>query len=163
MFSDWLSRHKGLLLKVVRSYASSLHDQDDLFQEIGMQLWKSIPSFKQHLAETTWIYRVSFYTAISWLRKQRSSTSKKVELGEQSSLLIQPDEKVDPKLEWLYEQIQSMEPIDRSLSLLLLEGFSYREMAQTLGMTESNVGVRINRIKKKLIETSKVESVYGPK
>ena len=158
-FNRWLERHRGLLLKVVRSYAKALHDQDDLFQEIILQVWKSIPSFNESVAETTWIYRVSFYTSISWLRK--TSKEKRVELGDSTSLLVQPNNPSDPKLDWLYEQIQALDPVDRSLTLLMLDGFSYREMAETLGMTESNVGVRINRIKKRLIQTSKVEPVHG--
>jgi len=152
---DWLHRHKGLLLKVVRSFANSHHDQDDLFQEIVLQVWKSIPKYNGSVCESTWIYRVSFYTAISWTRKQQHRKNIGIELSDLSNVWVSPREQNDPKLDWLYAQIQTLDPIDRSLTLMLLDGFTYREMSQTLGITESNVGVRINRIKTRLIHRSK--------
>lgn len=149
---DWLSRHHGLLIKVARSFAPSTHDQDDLLQEIAFQVWKSIPSYKSTVAETTWLYRVALYTAINWSRKENTREKFVREIGAErmSTLAIQPS--TDPRLEWLYEKITQLEPINRSLTLLLLEGFSYREMSQTLGISESSVGVRIHRIKKELTQ-----------
>ncbi|MFT6055352.1 MAG: RNA polymerase sigma-70 factor (ECF subfamily) [Roseivirga sp.] len=70
-------------------------------------------------------------------------------------------EYADPRLAWLYEQIAAFNPIDRSLTLLLLDGFSYKEMSKMLGITESNVGVKINRIKKELIRKSDKETSHG--
>lgn len=148
--NDWLSRHTGLLIKVARSFSKSTHDHDDLVQEIAFQLWKSIPKYKPEIAESTWIYRVAFYTAIDWSRKEKTREKRLREF----SLLRAPDASdqspANPRLEWLYARIAEFEPIDRSLTLLVLEGASYREMSETLGITESNVGVRISRIKKKL-------------
>lgn len=146
--NDWLSRHKGLLIKVTRSFAQSTHDQDDLLQEIAFQLWKSIPGYKPNIAESTWLYRVAFYTAINWSRKE---TTREKRMREFRALPDLNDEtSMDPRVEWLYDRIAELEPIDRSLTLLLLDGCSYREMSQTLGISESNVGVRITRIKKRL-------------
>ena len=68
--NDWLGRHRGLLMKVARSFASTAHDRDDLLQEIAFQVWKSIPGYRSEIAETTWLYRVAFYTAINWSRKE---------------------------------------------------------------------------------------------
>ncbi len=66
---QWLIQHRGLLLKIVRSFANSHHDQDDLFQEITLCLWDSVPGFTDEIAETTWIYRMSLYSAINWSKK----------------------------------------------------------------------------------------------
>lgn len=152
--SAWLGRHQGLLLKVSRSFAVDSHDRDDLLQEIAFQVWKSIPAFSkvaaESIAESTWIYRVAFHTAINWTRKE----SRRQELHRDSAMeepLVDPSD--DSRVEWLYEQIAQLEPIDRSLTLMMLEGFSYRDMSETLGLSESNVGVRLNRIKKHLSET----------
>ncbi|TWT85628.1 ECF RNA polymerase sigma factor SigE [Posidoniimonas polymericola] len=147
--NDWLNRHEGLLVKVARSFTRTSHDQDDLIQEISFQLWKSIPGYQPRVAESTWVYRVAFYTAINWSRKERSREERVRELRDKPP----PNERSGPpdqRLEWLYDQIARMEPIDRSLTLLVLDGRSYREMSETLGISESNVGVRINRLKKRL-------------
>jgi len=150
--NDWLSRHRNLLIKVARSFAVSAHDKEDLLQEIAFQIWTSIPNYKPEVAETTWIYRVAFYTAINWSRKEKSRQKRLKEYGIQ--LLESNSEQVppDPRLEWLYQRINELDYTDRALVLLLFDRFSYREMAETLGISESNVGVRINRIKKKLVK-----------
>lgn len=146
---DWLSRHRGLLVKVARAFVRSTADQDDLLQEIALQVWNSIPRYKKDTAETTWLYRVAFHTAINWSRKVKSRDRVLKEYQEQLALFHR-EQKDDPRVEWLYEQIGELPTIDRSLALLMLDGFSYREMSETLGITESNVGVRVNRIKKRL-------------
>ena len=80
--NDWLSRHKGLLIKVARSFAQSVHDRDDLLQEIVFQVWKSIPGYKPDVAESTWLYRVALYTAINWSRKESAREKQMRELSE---------------------------------------------------------------------------------
>jgi RNA polymerase sigma-70 factor (ECF subfamily) len=152
ILNDWLSRHKGLLFKVARSFAQSTHDQDDLFQEIAFQVWKSIPGYRPEVAESTWLYRVALYTAINWSRKEKALEKRIREYRTRPLPKFQGQPIADPRVEWLYARIAGLEPIDRSLTLLLLDGVSYREMSITLGISESNVGVRINRIKKKLTQ-----------
>ncbi|MEO9022611.1 MAG: RNA polymerase sigma factor [Ginsengibacter sp.] len=154
IFESWLDQYRGLVFKVVRAYALSHTDQNDLFQEITIQLWNSIPTFRQESSVSTWIYRISLNTAIKWVRKeQKHSRAESIENVE----FIWEDggTKVDERLAWLYEEIHRLDEIDRSLILLLLDGFSYKEMAGILGITESNVGVKINRVKKYLITKSK--------
>ncbi|MEM9645034.1 MAG: RNA polymerase sigma factor [Planctomycetota bacterium] len=146
----WLSQHRGLLLKVVRSFATARSDQDDLFQEIAIRLWESIPNHRDGIAETTWTYRVALYAAINWSKKEKRIRHRNQTLDGAEHLLIRPEEPPDPRLDWLYEQISRLDEIDRSLTLLLLDGLSYREMSETLGISVSNVGVKINRIKKHL-------------
>ncbi len=68
VFEQWLSDHKGLILKVVRIYAAAAEDQDDLFQEILLQLWRSIPAFREESKASTWLYKVALHTALAWKR-----------------------------------------------------------------------------------------------
>ena len=154
IFAVWLARHKGLIFKIVRAYAFTAPDRDDLFQEIIIQVWKSIPTFRHACAVTTWLYRISLNTAISWSRKERKNQS---EASIESAQHALEDDTVftDERLAWLYKEIAQLDEIDRSIALLMLDGFSYKEMAEVLGITESNVGVKINRIKKKLTGRSK--------
>ncbi len=151
LFDQWMSAHKGLLFKVVRAYASSRHDQEDLFQEITIQLWNSIRNFNRHASETTWIYRVALYTAMGWSKKEKRHYDKRQSLNGQEHV---PQAAEDDRVEWLYDQIRHFDAVDRSLTLLLLEGLSYKQMAATLGISVSNVGVKINRIKRHLATKS---------
>ena len=155
IFTEWLQRNRRIVFKVIRAYAFSAADQDDLFQEICIQLWKSIPSFREKAGLATWIYRISLNTAIKWRRsdlKHRQNTSdlNASEHDTQEWILQTTASEPDQRLDWLYEQIAKIDKIDRSLILLQLDGFSYREIAEILGISESNVGVKIHRIKKQL-------------
>jgi RNA polymerase sigma-70 factor (ECF subfamily) len=113
--------------------------------------------FEGDSAPSTWIYRVALNTAISWSRKEIRRRDTTDALDSAEAALRPGSEAIDPRLHWLYEQIAQLSEIDRSLTLLLLDGFSYREMADALGMSESNVGVRIHRIKAQLTSESTKE------
>lgn len=155
IFETWLGQHKALLFKIIRAYAFTSADQDDLFQEIIIQVWHSIPAFRQESSATTWLYRISLNTAIKWTRKERKHYEAKQPLDAVEHILQENKVVIDERLAWLYEEIAKLNEIDRSIALLLLEGFSYKEMAGIAGITESNIGVKINRIKKHLISASK--------
>lgn len=154
IFKEWMTLHKGLVFKVVRAYANDSQDQEDLFQEIAKTLWESIPNFKRQSADTTWIYRVALFAAMAWNRKEQRHRKSKRFLHNAADMLEGQPAKPDPRLAWLYEQISELPNIDRSLTLLFLDGYSYKEMAEMLGLSESNVGVKINRIKIKLTKQS---------
>jgi RNA polymerase sigma-70 factor (ECF subfamily) len=149
IFDEWVNKHRGLLFKVIRAYAEEKNDQQDLFQEIVVQVWRSIPVFREECAVSTWIYRIALNTSIKWMGTERKFTANRKALD--STLLVMPEKTGDDRLTWLYEQIVTLNEIDRSITLLLLDGFTYKEMAAMLGITENHVGVKINRIKKYLI------------
>lgn len=161
VFEEWLNLHKGLLFKVVRAYAFTQEEQDDLFQEITIQIWNSIPSFRRESAVTTWLYRISLNTALKWTRKENKHQNGRNSIEGMEYLLQEKTHTPDERLIWLYEQITLLNEIDRSLTLLLLDGFSYKEMAQMMGISESNIGVKIHRIKKHLITQSKKYEHHG--
>lgn len=162
-FEEWLESHKSLLFKVVRAYAFNADDQDDLFQDICIQVWASIPNFKQESAVSTWLYRIALNTTFKWIRKEKRLNAQK-DQEEIGHILHQPMSEPDERLDWLYEEIKKLDEVDRSISLLMLDGYSYKEMSDMLGITVSNIGVKINRIKKHLIaksENYEKESSYG--
>ena len=158
ILEEWLRLHKGLLFKVVRAYTKT--DHEDLFQEIIIQVWRSIPSFRQESAVTTWLYRIALNTAIKWTQKEKKHAGAET-IDNVQHLLQENSLPIDERLSWLYEEIYKLDEIDRSVTLLLLEGFSYKEMSSILGISESNVGVKINRIKKQLIAKSKNYDHHG--
>ncbi|HEY7642350.1 MAG TPA: sigma-70 family RNA polymerase sigma factor [Steroidobacteraceae bacterium] len=149
IFSEWLEAHKAILFKVARAYGASHADREDLFQQIALHLWNSVEAFRGESAVTTWIYQVALNTALAWNRKERKHGRGRQELEAATGLLIASAER-DPRLEWIYQRLAELDEVNRSLALLMLDGFSYRDMSQILGLSESNVGVRINRIKAKL-------------
>ena len=161
IFDDWLSQHKSLLFKVVHAYAFTPHDRDDLFQEIATQVWNSISRFRGESAVTTWLYRVALNSALGWSRKERRHRDKLQALEQDEPALRETPRAQDRRLGWLYEQIAQLDHVDRSLTLLLLDGYSYREMAETVGISESHVGVKINRIKTYLKNLTKEEQHHG--
>ncbi|MEM9777723.1 MAG: RNA polymerase sigma factor [Chloroflexota bacterium] len=154
IFNQWLDQHKGILFKIVRAYAFTDHDQEDLFQEITVKVWQSIPDFRGESKPSTWIYRVALFAATVWVRqeKKRPKTSP---IADVERTLRDTQQAQDDRLTWLYEQIGQLEPIDRSICLLMLDGYSYQEIADILGISGSNVGVKIHRIKQHLTRKSK--------
>ena len=158
ILEGWLKLHKGLLFKIVRAY--TITDHDDLFQEIIIQVWRSIPSFRHKSSVTTWLYRIALNTAIRWTKKEKKYAGAET-LDNVQHLLRENSTQIDERLSWLYDEIYKLDEIDRSVTLLLLEGFSYKQMSAILGISESNVGVKINRIKKQLIVKSKNYDHHG--
>ena len=151
IFSEWLASHKGILFKVVHAYAFEHADRQDLFQEITLQVWRSVDAFRGESSVPTWMYRVALNTAIAWNRKEDRHQRGKQPLDAVAGLLTTSSSGGrDPRVEWLYRQIAQLKDVDRSVALLMLDGFSYKEIASIVGITESNVGVKINRIKSAL-------------
>jgi len=155
VFKEWLGSYRALLFKVLKAYAFTSDDQDDLFQDICLQVYRSIPNFKGASAVSTWLYRIALNTAIKWSTREKKHVDKHDEIGHIKHALESNEEPKDERVSWLYREIQQLNEIDRSLSLLLLDGYSYKEMADMMGISESNIGVKIHRIKKQLVENSK--------
>jgi RNA polymerase sigma-70 factor, ECF subfamily len=152
-FQAWLAEHAGLLLKVVRSFANGPADADDLLQEILLQVWMSLPNFRDESKPTTWLYRVALNTALGWKRQESRHRRRAVPLDVHLELPVERAEEDSARreaLEQLYGAIRRLDPAKRALVLLYLDGLSYAEMAEVAGISESNVGVRLNRIKKEL-------------
>jgi RNA polymerase sigma-70 factor (ECF subfamily) len=133
-----LADHKGILFKVVHAYAFEHADRQDLFQEIVIQVWRSVDAFRGDSSVPTWLYRVALNTAIAWTRKEdRRRRGKEPFEGVEGLLTTSSSDGRDPRMEWLYHQIAQLKEVDRSVALLL-DGFSYKEIASILGLTESN-------------------------
>lgn len=153
IFNNWLKAHRGLIFKVIRVYSDTSDDRDDLFQEVCFQIWKSIPSFKGQSAVTTWLYRISLNTSIKWIKKENRQPSE--HLSESYENLLKEVDHADDRIDWLYQEIHKMNEIDKSLTLLLMDGLDYKEMSEIVGLTANNIGVRIHRIKNDLMKKSK--------
>lgn len=155
IFQEWLHRYRALLFKVIKAYAFNAEDRNDLFQDICLQLYRSIPNFEAACAVSTWLYRIALNTAINWSIRERKHVNGHHEIGTMAHLLEARDEPKDERSAWLYSEIKKLNEIDRSLTLLLLDGYSYKEMSEIMGISESNIGVKIHRIKKQLVNNAK--------
>lgn len=150
-FQEVLEGHKGLLFKVTHAYCPNEEDRQDLIQEIMIQLWQAVPNYNPQFKISTWLYRISLNVAISFYRKNSTRTSKFTTLDEQ--LAQRPfDEKSENEghLILLEQFIDELREIDKALMLLYLEDKSHAEIADIMGMSVSNVGTKIGRIKEQL-------------
>ena len=120
---------------MVHAYAFEHADRQDLFQEIVLQVWRSVDAFRGQSSVPTWMYRVALNTALAWTRKEgRHRRGKEPFEGLEGMLTTVSAEKRDPRVEWLYHQIAQLKDVDRSVALLLLDGFSYKEIAAIVGL-----------------------------
>lgn len=147
-FQHWLTEHTGILHKVARAYADRDADREDLLQEIQLSLWHAIPGFRSGSKASTYIYRVALNRAISWVRQESALRRRHEHLAVETATSSPPPE--DPRLALVYAEIRGLNKAERALILLQLDGFSYDEIAATLGITTTNVGARLTRIRQKL-------------
>ena len=151
-FVDILNNHRGLIYKVCHLYCDDPEDRKDLFQEIVLQVWKSLEGFRQESTIGTWMYRIALNTAITHFRKEKRLGGKVSLTGIDIPDLNDSNEKED-QLKELFKAIESLDRIDKSIILLYLEEKNYEEISEITGLTRTNVGVRLNRIKIKLSNT----------
>ena len=146
-FQTRIEEHKKILYKVCNSYCWNRDDREDLAQEITIQLWRSFPRFDERRRFSTWMYRIALNVAISFYR--RESTRTRYVLSDER-LLDVVDVTVAPEsgdLALLYRFIDKLEPLNKALVLLFLDGNSYREIGEILGISETNAATKINRLK----------------
>jgi RNA polymerase sigma-70 factor (ECF subfamily) len=154
-FLEILSNYQGILYKVSLVYFKNKPDREDNLQEIIYQLWKSYPSLKNHESIGSWIYAVSINTSISRVKRVSRIEYRETipELPDKSNII---DEMImTESFQLLLDAIYNLDELDKSIMLLYLEEKSYDEIAQIIGITKSNVGVRINRAKELLKQNFK--------
>jgi len=149
-FTRIIKDNEGVIFKITTIYTDNRQDQKDLYQEIVYQLWKSFDSFRNESKISTWMYRIALNTAIGQLKKSKKHSNK---TGIDQVVLQQTenyDTEFENRLKMVYEQIHQLNILDKGLILLLLEGKKYEEISEITGLSETNVGTRISRIKQKL-------------
>lgn len=155
-FRHIIDEHYGILFKIGRAYTRDDADFADLYQEILIQLWESYPRFKGQSKLSTWIYRVALNTALTHTRKEKrrpaghSIEKEAFRLSDDSQLQSEEQQQKERNIELLYQCINELKKDERAIILLHLDGNSYEETAQIMGISTSNVGVRLLRTKKKL-------------
>ena len=149
-FLELLNNYQGILHKVNLVYFRNKHDREDNLQEIIYQLWKSYPTLKNHQSIGSWIYAVAINTSIARVKKNfRIEYREKIpELTDSTNFVEEIAQ--NESLQLLLNAIYRLDEVDKSIMLLYLEEKSYEEIAEIIGITKSNAGVRINRAKEQL-------------
>jgi RNA polymerase sigma-70 factor, ECF subfamily len=155
LFKTWLGEHGFSVMKVARAYTVTAEECQDLAQEILLHAWRSLPKFEGKANPATWFYRVALHTAMNWRRKDQLRRSRQHPLLEVHTVVTEGSDSGEhaqqrETVEQLYKAINQLPKADAALVLLYLDELSYLEMAEVLGISESNVGVKLNRAKKAL-------------
>lgn len=152
-FVEIIKEHQGIINSICRIYYRDEEDFKDARQDVILQLWKSMPTFRSEAKIGTWIYKVVLNTILSKISKEKKAPLK--EPLSESYPYCNPAGNFEPDadLEQLLYLIHKMEEIDKAIMILHLEGYSHKEIAGTLKLTSTNVSTRISRIKIKLKET----------
>jgi len=153
-FDTWLREHAAILHHIANGFATGA-DRHDLMQELMLALWRAVPAFRAASLPSTFIFRVTHNAALTWKRAERNyrrrlDSFQELQAGPLAAIDDTAGEAPTDTLELLYAAIRSLEPLDRSLVLLQLDGVSYAQIGEIHGLSESNVGVRLNRLKHKL-------------
>ncbi|WP_417558101.1 RNA polymerase sigma factor [Mesoflavibacter zeaxanthinifaciens] len=150
-FVELLEKHQNIVHKVCRLYTNNYDAHNDLFQEITIQLWKAFPKFRGDSKFTTWMYRVGLNTAITLYRKsKRRIKTQEFDVIQFKISAEEYDSTEEEQLKLLYQAVHQLNDIEKALVFLYLEDKDYREISETLGISEVNARVKMNRVKKKL-------------
>lgn len=145
-----IKENQGLIYKVAALYTEQKQDRNDLYQEIVFQLWKSFESFRAESKISTWMYRIALNTAIGQLNK-RKKRGREVGMEVLPQMVTDPSSDIlEERVKLLHREIQNLNILEKGIILLLLEGKKYEEIAEITGLSTTNVGTRISRIKEKL-------------
>jgi RNA polymerase sigma-70 factor (ECF subfamily) len=152
-FTELLYQNQGIVLKICSLYFNNRANKDDYKQELIIQLWKAFPSFSNQSKFSTWMYRVCLNAAIDILRKEKTKP-KLIELNSQNTnTMFESSVEPNDNQEKLYQAINKLSDIDKALITLYLDEFSYKEIAEIMGISASNTGVKINRIKSIILKS----------
>lgn len=153
-FIKLIKENEGIIYKITRIYSNNENDLKDLYQEVVYQLWKAYDSFRGDSKISTWMYRIALNTAL-FQSKQATKNGHKVGLDK----IVLKQENYDPILEErlaiMYQHIKALSDLEKGIILLFLEGKKHEEIAEITGISVTNVGTRIGRIKQKLKKTIK--------
>jgi RNA polymerase sigma-70 factor (ECF subfamily) len=148
--TDLIRRHARLIHKIAYAYCRGATDREDVVQEVAVQLWRSRDRYDGRCKETTWIYRIALNTAISFQRRERRHHAGR-DTGEHLITVAAPAEaEPDADVRRLLDCIEDLGALDKALVLLYLDGNDHASIAEVLGISVSNVGTKLFRIKDRL-------------
>jgi len=152
-FGELLEQHRRIVFKVASTYAFHAEDRADLAQEIAAQLWRAFPGYDAERPFSTWMYRIALNVAISQVRSSAHRSEHAVPLDESLHDIADEnatDHESDQQVRALHRFIAQLDKLNRALLLLYLEDQSYRQIAEILGISETNVATKLSRLKQRI-------------
>ncbi|MDP2336123.1 MAG: RNA polymerase sigma factor [Bacteroidota bacterium] len=151
-FSSVFEENIGIVIKISRAYTTTFHDREDLVNDILLELWKSFKNFKGNSKISTWIYRVALNTSLNYKRKKKNDSLfyllNDFKHVDNLSWIIEQDHSEESEI--LYKCIDELNEINKAIILLYLDGNSHDEISEITGISKTNVGTRIGRIKEQI-------------
>jgi len=161
-FISLIEKNLGIILKISKAYTSTQQDKEDLINDIAYEMWKSFPKFEGKSKFSTWVYRIALNTAMNYrrnTRKNREFIRSAIEIYTKETL---SETDVNPQIELLYDCIAELDEYSKAIILLYLDGYKHDEIAEITGISKTNVGTRISRIKEQLKTKANAKQVcYG--
>lgn len=153
-FVQIVNENQGIIFKVSKMYRETKEDQEDLFQEIVLQLWKAYPKFRGESKVSTWIYRIALNTSIATFRKNKIVIDYIEKIPDTE--IHSKEKETSNNEEKMFIALRKLKDVEKAIISLYLEGYSHKETAELIGITENYVGVKFNRIKNRLIKLLKI-------
>jgi len=152
LFREFLNDHIGIIKKLCRGYTNNSQDFEDYVQDVCYQLWKSLDNFRNESKSSTWVYRVTLNVCLYNLKKKKRIQIIPMDRTEINRKIKHPieEDRSQESYKILFEAIRQLEPLDRAIIMLYLEKKEYKEISEIVGLQSNNIGVRVNRIKKKI-------------
>ena len=148
-FLQIIRESERIIYKICYMYTSPQASLNDLYQEVVLNLWKAFPKFRHECKTSTWLYRIALNTCISYFRKEKNAPQI-VTLTTEAEILPNEKDPTQEMLRQMYQMINHLGQLDKSIILLYLEDKSYSEMAEITGLSVTNIATKLNRIKDKL-------------
>ena len=149
-FTDLLRRHAGLIHKIAYAYCRDAMDREDVIQEVALQLWRSRDRYDERYKQTTWIYRIAVNVAISFHRRERRHREGRLSLDDPAITIAAPSVEPSEDVQLLLRCIDDLGVLDKALVVFHLDGLDHKSISDVLGISVSNVGTKLLRIKQKL-------------
>ncbi len=153
-FVQIVNENQGIIYKVSKMYRDTKENQEDLFQEIVLQLWKAYPKFRGESKVSTWIYRIALNTSIATFRKNKIVIDYIEKIPDTE--IHSKEKETSNNEEKMFIALRKLKDVEKAIISLYLEGYSHKEIAELIGITENYVGVKFNRIKNRLIKLLKI-------
>lgn len=149
-FVEIFEANIGIIYKISKAYTGTAADRDDLINDIALELWKAFPRFKGHAKISTWIYRIALNTSMNYKRRQKKEISLFSDLKQIDNISTLLDNEDNSNIDLLYSCIKDLDEINKAIIILYLDNNSHDEISEITGISKTNVGTRISRIKEQL-------------
>lgn len=153
IFTETIRSHDAMIKRICRGYAANPQDLEDLYQDVLVNIWRGLQSFRSESSTRTWVYRIALNTCVSTLRARSNRPSR----SSLEDVILVADDSLEKRevIKDLYECIATLNPIDKAIMMMWLDEYSYDEIAETIGLKRNNIATRLHRAKEKLKEKFK--------